>query len=187
MAESKTLEKEIKRDVKPIIDEAMQKFLGVSIDELSKDITEKLQKNPLLDIEVNTALDFKKAKKKFKKDYLKKLLQINYGNVSEVAKIADVDRRSIHRIVKETQMDVSKIRREMTKAYNIKHDMVNAMIESTLDHYKGILHPDKLNKMYKSVPELSKDILEELPDEPMKLKNAEELFEKEFVSLRLHD
>jgi DNA-binding NtrC family response regulator len=178
--EKKRLEEEV-RPVKPIVDEAMHRVMGITIDELSRDISDKLRTSPLLMFDITTKLGFKKAKKEFIKRYMKKLLQINYGNISEVAKIADIDRRSIHRIVKDSEIDVEKIRKDMAKAYEIKQSALNEIIEDVLDDYKMVIHPDKLGTMYKNVPEFSKDILEAIPEKQLTLKDAEEEFEREFI------
>lgn len=178
--ENKRLEEEV-RPVKPIVDEAMHRVMGITIDELSRDISDKLKTSPLLMFDISTKLGFKKAKKDFVKRYMKKLLQVNYGNISEVAKIADVDRRSIHRIVRDSDIDVEKIRKDMAKAYEIKQSALNEIIEDVLDNYKTVIHPEKLGVMYKNVPEFSKDILEAMPEKQLTLKDAEEEFEKEFI------
>lgn len=186
MPKKKSLEKDIeekdkKQDIKEIVEESMSKFLGVSIEELNKDISEKLQKRPLLGFEIDTKEGFKKAKKRFKQMFLRKLLRVSYGNISEVAKKAGVDRRSIHRIVRDAGIDVSRIREEMIKPYEIRSKAVGTAIEDVLDSYKKVLHPNKLKEMYAQVSDISKDILDDLPEEKMSLKQAEEEFEKEFI------
>jgi len=183
--ETKDKKLEEKIAIKPIIDEAMHKFLGVTIDEMSEDITEKLKRSPLIDFEINTRLSFKKAKKEFLRKYLQKLLQINYGNISEVARIADVNRRSIHRIIKGGYIDVSRIRKEMAKAYDIKQGAVSTIIEDVLDSYKEVIHPEKINEVYKHIGDVSKDILESLPERQLSLKEAEEEFERSFIKKAL--
>ena len=170
-----------KNDVEDIVNDAIHKVLGVSIDELNKDISEKLSKSALLDFTIDTKQGFKKAKKKFKQDFLRRLLRVSYGNISEVANRAGVDRRSIHRIVKDAGINVSKIREEMIKPYEVKQRAIGHIIESVVDTYKTVIHPQKIEKVYKNMGEVSKDILDELPDKRLKLKDAEELFEKEFL------
>ncbi len=180
------LEKVIDKKVKPIVEEAMQKFLGITIDELSSDITAKMHA-PLLDIEISTKLPFKEAKKRFKNIYLKKLLLINHGNISETAKMADVDRRSIHRIVKEMKTDVGKIRDEMKKAYDVKHAAVVHIVEDVLDEYKTAIHPTKFEELYQNIPEVSKEIIDALPERQLTLKEAEEVFEREYLKKALEE
>lgn len=169
------------KDVEHIVSDAMHKVIGVDISELSKDISEKLEKSPLLDFTVDTDLKFKAAKKRFKQEFLRKLLRASHGNISLVAKRAGVDRRSIHRIVKNAGIDVSKIREEMIKPYEIKQRSVGHIIEDVVDHYRTVLHPEKVKKVYKEVGSVSRDILDELPERQMTLKNAEEEFEREYL------
>ena len=183
----KGLEKLVKKKVKPIVDTAMQRFIGITISELNKDISEKLEKSPLIDFEINTKIKFKDAKKMFKKAYLKKLLQISYGNISQVAKTADLDRRSIHRIIRKSDINVGKIREEMIRPYEIRQSAVTSMIEDVLEHYKEVIHPGKLEKVYQDVPRISKQILDNLPERPLTLKEAEEEFEREYFRKALEE
>ncbi|HIG95670.1 TPA: hypothetical protein HA249_02145 [Candidatus Woesearchaeota archaeon] len=182
-----TLEQVIQTKIKPILETNLQRVLGVTIEELNKDISSRLQKNPLLDFPIDTSISFKQAKKQFKNQYLKKLLQIRYGNISEVAKLADVDRRSIHRIVKESKLNVDKIRHDMARAYDVKREAVTQIIEDVLNSYKEVIHPVKLEKAYENVNEVSKEVLEQLPEEPLTLKEAETNFEREFLQKALKE
>ncbi|MFO8015493.1 MAG: helix-turn-helix domain-containing protein [Candidatus Woesearchaeota archaeon] len=175
------LEERAKRKVRPIVDEAVHKSFGVTIDEMSRDISEKMERSPLLRFEVDTSIPLKKARKRFAKEYLKRLLEINYGNISEVARIADVDRRSVHRLVKETGISVDRIRKDMAKAYDIKQMAISSIIEDVLDDYRTVFHPEKLDRMYRSVSDVSREILDVLPERQPTLKEAEEEFEKEYI------
>ncbi len=170
-----------KKSVEQIVDDAIKPILGVSIDELNKDISEKLEKSPLLQINIDTKLNFKQAKKRFKHQFLSRLLRVTYGNISEVAKRAGVDRRSIHRHVKDAGIDVAKIREEMIKPYQIKQKAVGNVIEDVLEHYKRVIHPDRMAEVYKNVDSVSKGILDDLPEKTITLKDAEEEFEKEYL------
>ena len=87
-----TLEKVMKTKVEPLVEEAMHKFLGVTVSEISDDISDKIEKNPLITYEINTSLGFKAAKKLFKREFLKRLLQSHLGNVSLVATITGMDK-----------------------------------------------------------------------------------------------
>ncbi len=173
------------KDVEDIVSDAMQKVIGVNIAELSKDISGKLSKSPLLDFTVDTKIKFKTAKKRFKQDFLRRLLRTSYGNISLVAKRAGVDRRSIHRIVKESGINVSKIREEMIKPYQIKQKAVGNIIEDVIDHYRTVIHPSKVEEVYRNVGSVSKDILDELPEKQLTLKQAEEEFERAYLTKAL--
>jgi len=173
------------KDVEHIVSDAMHKVLGVNISEISKDISSKLEKSPLLDFTVDTKIKFKLAKKRFKQDFLRRLLRTSYGNISLVAKRAGVDRRSIHRIVKESGINVSKIREDMIKPYDVKQKAVGNIIENVIDQYKTVIHPTKIAEVYRNVSGVSKDILEELPEKQLTLKQAEEEFEKAYLAKAL--
>lgn len=170
-----------KKDMEHIVDDAIKPVIGVSIDELNKDISEKLEKSPLSSFNIDPDMKFKQAKRRFKQQFLTRLLRSSYGNISMVAKKAGVDRRSIHRIVKEAGIDVDKMREEMIKPYQIRQKAVGSIIESVLEHYKTVIHPERIAEVYKNVDSVSKDILDELPEKQVTLKKAEELFEKEYL------
>ena len=181
------LEIVLKKKVRPILDQAMHRFIGITVDEINADISDKLLKNPLLDVELDTSLSLKKARDKFRRFYLLKLLQNNFGNISKVAEIADTDRRTIHRLTSALKINVSKIRKDMLKADYIKQEAVKDIIETTLDNYKSVIKEEKLEKLYKNVSTLSKNIIRELPDEPLTLKDAEREFERRFITKALKE
>ena len=52
------LEKVMKQDASPAVSEVMHKFLGISIDELNKEISAKLRKSPLTDFPEDTSIPF---------------------------------------------------------------------------------------------------------------------------------
>jgi len=173
--------------IKPLIKEATTKLLGVTVDELTEDITAKLSRSPLLEFPIDTSLKFKEAKKRFKRAYLEKMLQVHLGNISEVARYADIDRRSIHRLIKSLKISITKIKKDLIKPYDIKRSAVSHAIEGVLDLYKGVLHPKKLKSMYQGVTELSDNLLKELPEQRMTLKEAEEEFEKSYFKKALKE
>ena len=175
------LEEVVKTRVKPIIEEAMQKFLGARVVEIESDISDRISKGPLFEIDIDTSVGFKKAKDRFKRSYLMRLLQTHLGNISKVADLAGIDRRSIHRLIKDLKIDVEEIRKNLLSKEYAREEAVKDAIESTLDEYKQVVNPQRLKKMYAEVPEISKDILKELPRAPLTLKEALEAYEKRFI------
>ncbi len=175
------LEKNIER-LLPAVEASLHKAIGVKIDELNKDITEKLSKGSIIGLHVDTALDFKKAKKKFKEAYLKKLLTTNYGNVTLVSKLARVDRRSVHRLLSKSKKDLNKIREEMLKKDYVKKMDIGLEIGEVLENYKQVIHPKKLEEVYANLDKVSEEIAEVAEEEPLTLKEAEEEFEKEYLT-----
>ena len=130
------LEKVVKEKVEPIIKQAMHKFLGITISELRQEITDRIEKNPLLSFEISVTLPFKIAKKAFKKEFLTRLLRAHYGNISMVAKIIKQDRRSIHRDIIELNVDIEKIRKEMIRPEYYKKEIVDDILRESFDDYK---------------------------------------------------
>ena len=185
--EKTDLEKVLDNKVKPILKEATIKYLGVNIDKLSEDITSKISKQSTIDLKIDFSLSYKEAKKKYKKQYIEKILKLKLGNISEAAKLISTDRRSIHRLIHDFHIDIKKIKQELVKPYYIKLSSINFAIENTLDNYKEIIHPKKLESLYKNVSGISEDIIKELPESPISLKEVEEEFDKEFLKKRLEE
>jgi DNA-binding NtrC family response regulator len=175
--EKALLERVVKEKIEPLIEEAMQKYLGITIAELEKDITEKIeQTGKLVGITVRVDLPFKEAKKIFKKEFLERAIQTHYGNVSEVADKVGLDRRSVHRDVKSLKLDMRKLREKLYKPGYFEREAVDSMIRRTLDAYRAFIHPEKLEQLYVHVPELSEHIVQVLPH-VMRWKEAEREFE----------
>ncbi len=179
------LERVIDAKVKPLVDKAMQDFLGITIAEIEKELADKLKHAPFIDFEITTNMPFKKAKKMFKKQYLAKLCRLHLGNLSEVANIAGIDRRSVHRLVKECRIGVANIREE-THEYN-KKTFVQDVIEDVITPYKTIINPTKFKALYKQAPALSTNIAKILPDIQLSLKEAEHEFEKNYFKKILEE
>lgn len=183
----KSLDEVLEERVKPLLSEAMHKFLGISIDEIKSDISDKIKKNTLTDYFINVNIPFKKAKKNFKKYYINKILMLHFGNISKTAKILGIAREALHRLIKELKIDVTTYRKELQKKNYIKEIKIKDIIEKTLEDYKPFLNPQKFKQMYQNVPLITKDIVKELPDEELTLKQAERRFEKKFLKKALSE
>lgn len=181
------LEKMIEGKVKPIVEGAMQKYLGVTISEIEQDISDRLKKSPLLEFDVNTGLPFKEAKKQFKRAYIRRLLQLNLGNVAEVARIAGLDRRSIHRLMQELRVDADEFRRVLVRGSYVKQAEIKNIIESSLEQYRSVIHPEKYESFYDHAPDISKNIVKELPERPLPLKDAIRAFERKYLRKALEE
>ncbi len=180
------LELVLEKKVRPLIKDTTSKFLGVSIEKLTEDITSTLSRSPFGDIKVIYSLKYKQAKKQYKKDLLSRILILHLGNISEAAKVLGVDRRTLHRMINEMKIDVNKIKAELLKPYYIKVSALSEAIEDVLQDYKTIIHPKKLEEMYKNVPTLSEDIIKDLPDPKISMKEAEDMFERDYFKYHLN-
>lgn len=179
------LEEAIKEKVLPLLEETMEKSWGVTIPKIEQDISDKLAK-PGLNFYVASGTSFDKAKKKFKQEFLKRELQQHEGNVSQLAKMLGVDRRSIHRAVKAFDIDV-KVYRAGFDIENYQEKVVDLTIRNALEQYKEIIQPSKLENMYRALPELSKNIAKVLPQEIMTWKEAEREFERQLFEQVLEE
>ena len=180
------LEEVIEKRVKPMVEQAMAKFLGITVPEIEFDISDRLRA-PLLEYEIDIKLPFKKAKRLFKKLYLARMLKVHFGNISEVAVLLDIDRKTIHRLIKSLKIDVEEFRKEFEKSRYIKEETVSNIIKKTLETYKTSLSPIKFKTFYEHAPSLSKDIIKELPEKPLTLSEAEDEFEKRFLKKALEE
>ena len=176
------LEKTVDDRIKSLVDGTVERYLGVGIENgMSNDITDRLKKDSLLMFYVDTKVLFKQAKKNFKKHYLEKILQIHSGNVSTSARVAGIDRRSIHRLMAELDITVD---RETLMRENYTGS-VQDMISGSLKHSE-INNNERLGRMYKRMaPTLSREIVRELPK--LSLKEAEQEFESRFLKKALEE
>lgn len=179
------LETTIKEKVAPLVEETMSKTWGITIPKIESDITDQLTK-PALHLYIPLNLPYKDAKKKFKKEFLTRELRRHIGNVSELAKILGIDRRSIHRTIKELDIDMDTMRKRLELDDHKLEHFVDNTIRSTLDQYKTIIHPEKMEQLYSALPKLSRNIAQLLPQEILNWKDAEDEFEKQFISHSLN-
>lgn len=179
------LEKVIDTKVKPMLDEAMQNSLGMTIAEIENDISDKLKNTLFFEVEITTALNFKKAKKLFKKQYIARLCRLHFGNISKVAAIAGLDRRSVHRIVNELKISIENFREQEEKINYSKQTFVEELVKDTITPYKTSIMPAKFKALYKQAPTLSNDIAKALPNIEITFKNAETEFEKQYLTKAL--
>ncbi|MEM2916405.1 MAG: hypothetical protein QXT19_03565 [Candidatus Woesearchaeota archaeon] len=175
------LESAIDQKVKPIVASAMQKFLGIKVANIETDITDQLKNSTLLDIPINTKLPFKEAKKAFKRAYLIRLLKMHLGNISTAAVIAGVDRRSIHRLVLSLKVPTMKFRENAEPSY-ARQATVQGIILDVLGQYKNALNPVKYKALSAQAGAISEDIVRELPESELTLKDAEHAFEKAYLT-----
>ncbi len=175
----KDLEATIKEKVAPLLEETLEKSFGVVIPKLESDITDRLS-HPVMNVYVPLIASYKEAKKRFKQEFLRRELVLKRGNVSQLAKILGVDRRSVHRAIKELKIDMEGLRDEGEGEMKYKEQVVDQTIRGALEQYKSIFHPARMEDLYKDVPLLSKNIAQVLPLEQLSLKEAEREFERQF-------
>ena len=184
MTAKKGLEEAIKEKVTSLLEESMEKHWGITVPKIEDDITAKLG-NPSLNIYISPDLSFGAAKKTFKTEFLKRELRMHKGNISHLAKQLGIDRRSVHRTIKDMGIDVEKIRKELESSESYETKFVDETLRSTLDQYKEIIRPQKMEKMYQDMHSLSRNIAKVIPFKEISWKDAEREFEKQFLEKAL--
>ncbi|MBT4539061.1 hypothetical protein HOI26_03135 [Candidatus Woesearchaeota archaeon] len=180
MGTKKDLEATLKEKVVPLLEETMEKHWGITIPKLEDDITDQLRQ-PFVQVYVSSSSTFKEAKKKFKAQFLEKELKLHRGNVSQLAKHLGIDRRSVHRAIKNLDIDIEAVRdTEVTEQFE-QEKAVDHTLRASLNQYRDIIQPEKLEPMYKEIPQLSRNIAQFLPHQELTMKEAEQEFEKQFL------
>ncbi|MAF34778.1 hypothetical protein CMO91_02945 [Candidatus Woesearchaeota archaeon] len=172
--------------IKPIVGSALHKILGVHVSELEQDVSDRLTR-PLLPAPIDTSLPYREAKQLFRKVFLTALIQRHLGNISEVAEVAGVKRETVHRMIKQLKIEVDSLRNHPAKAYE-RDNLVQDVVQKTIRKYEPALNPAKVRLLYDNVPDISKQLVKELPEE-WDLEHAEAEWEKAFFAKALdqHD
>jgi len=179
-----SLDSVVDKKIRPMLEDAMRQYLGVRVEELGTDISDRLRR-PLFDIPADASMPFKKAKLLFKKYYLTRLLQLNFGNVQQAARIGGVDRRSVHRLVRELGMRPDDARKELHRQSFYVRGEVQAIVQEKTERYKGAIAPQRYKQFYEHAPRLSDQIAKELPLEMPTMKQAEREWEKRYLQQAL--
>lgn len=163
-------------EIKPVLDNALQQFLGVKIDTISNEVLEKLSQNKL-HIDFNDEWTLDEAKNNFKKEYLILLLREFNGNISKASTISGIDRRTIHRLILQFNIDVDEYRNLPYEFSKTKVDnYIKFVVGDVLKHYA--LTEQKSDAVY----DLPTDELVEKVKKPFPtMDDAYEDYEKKFL------
>jgi DNA-binding NtrC family response regulator len=170
-----------KQEIKPFVETAMQGFLGVKIEQVNEDISSKLIEGRL-EYPVTVSIPFKQAKEQFKRHYLIRLLMLAKGNISEASRIAGIERRHFHRLLNQFKIDAEQFRNPIYVYEQDNEKYVKNVISDVLKKY-DITKPKSEKVDEETAKSLSKRV-----DEPrLTLKEALELFEKEYFKTALKE
>jgi DNA-binding NtrC family response regulator len=179
------MDAELEKRIRQIVDDASLKYIGVNIDRLSEDLSQKVMRQRIDEGLFQSR--YRDAKKAFRKAFITRLLVLHLGNISEAARILDIDRRTMHRVIADLRIDVKEIKEQLAKPYYVRVGEVTAGIENALEKYRGILHPGKFESFYRNASHISETIVEILPASHSSLKEAEESFEKAYLTYALRN
>ena len=180
--DKETLEKVVKEKIGPIIVDTTKKAIGATVEELNKTLIDRIASASPVVFDINTSLPYKKAKKTFRKKFFAQLIETHYGNVSDVAKITGIDRRTIHRVIKELGIDVEKIRQNLLNPNHYMKMTVENIMKRTIEEYKPIIAQERLDRVYESLPKLEQELMSSLPNTEMTYDEAEEEFDRQYFS-----
>jgi DNA-binding NtrC family response regulator len=169
------------KSISSIVDKAVKKHLIEDIPDLTYNITTNLEFRLVFPIDITKP--FKQAKKSFLKSYLNDLLTLSLGNISMAARKANVNRRHLHRIMSELEINPEAHRKELLKPGQYLKDNIHNILEETLIDFKN---DDKLRDVYSHLEHISETLAKDM-DESMSYEEAVELFEKEFLGKALKE
>ncbi|MBU1111632.1 MAG: helix-turn-helix domain-containing protein [archaeon] len=182
----KSLEEAIKEKVLPLISETMEKHWGLVVPKIEEDISDRLSQSKI-SIHIHFDLTFLEAKRRFKEEFLRRELFKHRGNISNMAKFLGINRRSVHRAIKELGIDVDRLELKQYQLNRDQEQKVNQTIRTSLDQYKGLIQEEKIELIYHDLPKLSRDIAFSLPEQEMTWKQAEHEFETEYFQWHLRE
>ncbi len=185
MKKRSDLEETIKEKVSILLEETMEKSWGLSIPKIESDISDKVVTSSI-DLYIPHHLSFGKAKKVFQKEFLKKQLTMHLGNISELAKSLEINRRSIHRVLKNLHLKKENVMENFSPFRN-EETRVENLIRTTLDQYKELIQPQKMEKIYEALPTLTRNLAQSIPHQDRTWKEAEQDFEKQFLEHALEE
>ena len=183
---SSSLEMAIKEKVTPLLEESMEKHWGITIPQVGADISDTLKTSPL-NMYVPWHLNFPEAKRAFKMELLKQELRLHRGNVSKLAQGFGLDRRSIHRAIKDLEIDIAEARSSTATSAEHQQQWIDQAIRTTLEQYKELIQPQKMEPLYREVTSLSEHIAQVLPHQEVSWKEAEQEFERQFLRHALNE
>lgn len=163
--------------ISSIIYNALDKHSILEEKEL-KSLTNNLEFRLLFTIDFSKP--FKEAKKDFIRNYLNDLLTLSLGNVSMVAKKANLNRRHLHRMLNNHELDPDIHRKELIKPSQYLKENIHNILEDTLTN---IHEQETLENVYSSINDISQIITDTMQNIPYE--KALEIFEKEFIEKTL--
>ncbi len=170
----------LEEKIRPFVEEALHKFLGVRVTELESELSDKIKRTSLWEWLVDTSLPYREAKRNFRRGYVSWLLQTRFGNIAAVSRLLGVNRRTGHRLVRSLRIPIAGFREVLHGEQYVRTEAVKDAIQGVLDQYKNVLHPEKIKALYEHVPLMSKSLARELPEQPISLKDAEFEFERKY-------
>lgn len=162
-------------ELNSIVESGLKKHLKVIDNNLKDSIVSGIENR--LTSNISLFLKYKDAKKMFQRIYFIDLLTLNHGNIKRASSIAKMDRRQIHRICTELNIDTKNIRQTLIKPYNYMKQNVQDIIEQKLELYS---QGNNINTYYKNIPKLTDAITLEIDKTPKSYDESFSDFENDY-------
>ncbi len=179
-----TVGDKLEEKILPVVEGALEKYLGVRIEKLEVEVSNKIRLvwRPFVD----TNLKYKEAKRLFRTQYVTKVLSAHFGNVAEVARLLGVNRRTLHRLLASRLQDVRLFRQELHREEYFRTEAVKGAFQSVLPAYSSILHPERIRSLYSHADDVSRQISGEVPFATISLGDADDEFDNQYITTLLN-
>jgi len=161
------------KNISCIVENAIKKHSNKDFPKFKEFLSSNLEFRLLFSLDMSKK--FKDAKKSFIKNYLNDLLTLSLGNISLAARKARVNRRHLHRIINDHEINPEQHRKELLKPLEYMKENVHSIIEETLSEFDSQDIKDIYTNMYDISEIIAKDV------DNMTFDDAVELFEKEYI------
>ncbi len=169
------------KNISSIVDRAVKKHLLEDLPSLNYNISTNLEFRLVFPIDINKP--FKEAKKTFLKNYLNDLLTLSLGNISMAARKANLNRRHMHRIMNDLDINPEEHRKELLKPSQYIKENIQNILEDTLTNFNS---DGNIKSVYSNLEEISEFLAKDM-DILMSYEEAIALFEKEFLGKALKE
>ena len=166
------------KSISSLVDAVLKRH-SFDFSNIRDDITSNLEFRLFFNIDFSKT--FKEAKKEFQRSYFNDVLTLSLGNITLAAKKSNLNRRHLHRIINDLELDPEVHKREMIKPIQYMKNNVYQILEDTVSKL-----PEKnMREACSQLEEISAVIAKNLQN--YSYDEALELFEREFILYKLKE
>lgn len=165
------------KTISSLVEDVLKKYSDTSLEVLTRNLSSTLEFRLLFNIDFGQP--FRIAKKEFIKNYFIDLLTLNLGNVSRVAEAANLNRRHVHRLLNELDINPGIQRKEMLKPYYYLKENIQQIFENVPDQFKNASDQKKIEDV--------SEIFANNTEDTLSYEEAMQIFEKEYIQKALEE
>ncbi|MBN1503388.1 hypothetical protein JW930_07650 [Candidatus Woesearchaeota archaeon] len=171
------------KTISALVDEALLKHTKDS-PQLKTKICNDLEFKLLF--QINFSKPFKQAKKEFVKNYVNNILIFSFGNVSKAAELANINRRHLHRLINQLNVDIDCHRKQMINPVMYMKSNMQNVIEESIEDCKNFIDKDNLESLYSELDDITTVLADNL-DYPSTFEESMDLFERGYIQKVLEE